>query len=110
LVKVLWKEAKIGILLGTALAAVAFAKLILIDGLILKSIEVGSAYGLLTAFTVSLAIFLTVVLAKLTGGILPLVAKKFKLDPTVMASPLITTIVDILALLIFCYIAIAILG
>ncbi len=108
--KVVWKEIKIGILLGATLAVVCFAKLLIVDGLILGTIDIASTYGLLTAFTISLAIFLTVVIAKLTGGILPIIAKKFKLDPTVMASPLITTIVDVLALLIFCYIAIAILG
>ncbi|MGI6213382.1 MAG: magnesium transporter [Christensenellales bacterium] len=110
LLKVMWKETRIGMLLGAMLGVVCFAKLLLVDGLIMKSINVASGYGLLTALTVSLAIWSTVIIAKLTGGILPIIAKKFKLDPTVMASPLITTIIDILALLIFCFIAIQILG
>lgn len=110
LVKVMWKEVRIGLLLGLTLGVVCFGKLVLVDGLIMGSFNISTSQGLLTAFTVSLAIFITVVIAKLTGGILPLIAKKLKVDPTVMASPLITTIVDILALLIFCYIAVGILG
>jgi magnesium transporter len=53
---------------------------------------------------------LTIVLAKLIGCVLPLIAKKCRLDPAVVASPFITTIVDALALIIYCSISIALLG
>ncbi len=67
--------------------------------------------GLQVSITVSLTLAATVVIAKMVGGILPLIAKKFKLDPAIMAGPpLITTIVDSLALIIYFTIASALLG
>jgi len=57
------------------------------------------------ALVVSLALMGTVILAKLVGGILPLIAKKLGADPAVMASPFITTIVDALSLLIYMNVA-----
>lgn len=60
--------------------------------------------------TVCISLFFTVVLAKVVGGILPIVAKKLRLDPAIMASPLITTIVDAVALLIYFGIAKILLG
>ena len=65
--------------------------------------------GLQVSITVSLTLAATVVIAKMVGGILPLIAKKFKLDPAIMAGPLITTIVDSLALIIYFTIASALL-
>ena len=62
------------------------------------------------AFVICLAMFITVVLAKVIGCTLPLLAKKCKLDPAVVASPFITTIVDALALIIYCNIALALLA
>ena len=62
------------------------------------------------AFIVSLALFITIILAKLIGSTLPLLAKKIKLDPAVVASPFITTIVDALSLIIYSNIALAMLG
>ncbi len=108
--KVVWKEARVGVITGSILSAVCFIKLVVVDGLIMKSFDISSTYGLLTALTVCIAMFITVIIAKLAGCILPLVAKRFKLDPTVMASPLITTIVDALSLLMFCFLAVRILG
>ena len=66
--------------------------------------------GFLVAFVICLAMLATVIIAKLIGAILPLLAKKCKLDPAVVASPLITTIVDVLSLTIYCAIAVALLG
>ena len=62
------------------------------------------------AFIVSLSLALTVIAAKFVGCSLPLVAKAVKLDPAVVASPIITTIVDALSLMVYCNIAIALLG
>ncbi len=64
----------------------------------------------MVSMTVCISLFFTVVLAKVVGGILPIVAKKLKLDPAIMASPLITTIVDAVALLIYFGIAKILLG
>ncbi len=102
--KVIWKEARVSILLGLTLAAACFIKLMAID--MLWKVD----NGLLVAFVVCLSMFLTIVLAKLIGCILPLVAKKCRLDPAVVASPFITTIVDALSLTIYCFIAVNMLG
>lgn len=92
--KVLWKEFRISILVGIALAAVNFAKNMLFDKV-----------GFKVSLTVSITLIATVVMAKMVGGILPLIAKKLKLDPAIMAGPLITTIVDSLALIVYFSIA-----
>lgn len=97
--KVLWKEFRISILVGITLGIVNFFKNMFIDKV-----------GLQVSITVSLTLAATVVIAKMVGGVLPLIAKKFKLDPAIMAGPLITTIVDSLALIIYFTIASALLG
>ena len=61
------------------------------------------------ALVISVVCAISLIMAKLVGCILPLLAKKIKLDPAVVASPLMTTIVDALALIIYCTIAIAVL-
>lgn len=61
--------------------------------------------GLLISVTVTITLFCIVVLAKVVGGLLPIAAKSVKLDPAIMASPLITTMVDSIALIIFFTIA-----
>ena len=102
--KVLWKEIRVSVLLATTLAAVCFAKLLLLDNLVF-----GYDYILMICLVVSLSLFATVVIAKLVGCFLPIVAKKIKLDPAVVASPFITTIVDALSLIVYCNVAIALL-
>lgn len=92
--KVLFKEFRISIIVGVTLSLVNFAKNIFLDKV-----------GFTVAATVSITLFATVVMAKMIGGILPLIARKFDLDPAIMAGPLITTIVDSLALLIYFSIA-----
>jgi magnesium transporter len=57
--------------------------------------------GVLVAITVSFTLVLTVTLSKVIGGVLPLLAKKFKMDPAIMAGPLITTIVDAISLIVY---------
>ena len=102
--KVLWKEIRVSVLLAATLAAVCFAKLLLIDKLVF-----GYDYKPMICLVVSLSLFATVVIAKLVGCFLPIVAKKIKLDPAVVASPFITTIVDALSLIVYCNVAIALL-
>ena len=57
--------------------------------------------GLETSLVVAVSMFLTIIIAKVIGGVLPLIAKSMKIDPAIMASPLITTIVDTAALIIY---------
>ncbi|NLK88191.1 MAG: magnesium transporter [Clostridiaceae bacterium] len=88
--KVFWKEIQVGFLVGLALSAVNFVRIYYFERIDLS-----------ISITVSITLFFTVVLAKVVGGILPIIAKKLKIDPAIMASPLITTIVDAAALLIY---------
>ncbi|MDY6367576.1 MAG: magnesium transporter [Clostridia bacterium] len=104
--RVLWKEVRAAILLAATLALACFAKLMLIDNLLFGF----TGYTPKLSFVVSLALFATVIMAKIVGCLLPLFAKKVKLDPAVVASPFITTIVDALSLIVFCAISIAILA
>lgn len=101
--RVLGKELLAALLLGITVASVCFLKMILIDSLY-NEITVG------VALIVSGVLLITMVMAKLVGCLLPLIAKKCKLDPAVVASPFMTTIVDALALIIYCSISIAILA
>ena len=103
ILKVMWKEIRIALMLGISMSVVCFGKLMLIDSLY-------NPMTTSTAFTVSLTLFITIVLAKMIGCTLPLAAKAIKLDPAVMASPFITTFVDALSLIIYANIALAILG
>ncbi len=102
---IIWKEGRTAFLCGLALAGACFIKLMLLDGLLLGNDGVNAK----VALVVSLAMLFTVILAKSIGCILPMVAKKLNLDPAVMASPFITTIVDALSLLVYFGIASAIL-
>lgn len=102
--KVFWKEFRVSLLIASSLAIACFAKLQLIDNLIL-----GYNYTIKISIVVSLSLFLTICIAKLIGCFLPLLAKKIHLDPTVVANPFITTIVDILSLLIFCMVSVSLL-
>lgn len=103
LFKILWKEMRVSILLGLTLSVACFAKLMAIDQLF----RIANGYWI--AVVVCVAMFITIVIAKVVGCTLPLLAKKFRLDPAVVASPFITTIVDALSLIIYCNIAILIL-
>ena len=102
---VIWKELRVSVLLAVVLAATCFAKLLLIDRLIF-----GYAYTWTICLVVSLALFATIVIAKLVGCLMPLLAKVLKLDPAVVASPFITTIVDALSLIIYCAIAVTVMN
>ena len=92
--KVIWKELRVGILCAATIAAVVFVKVIFID-----------QKGVSIAAVVAITIFFVIVIAKLVGCTLPMLAKKIGFDPAVMASPFITTIVDALSLLVYFAIA-----
>ena len=105
-VRVLWKEVRAAALLGLTLAVACFGKLMLIDNLLFGYTD----YTPYTCFVVSLALACTVVVAKLVGCRLPLLAKRVRLDPAVVASPFITTIVDAVSLIVYCALAVSLLG
>lgn len=88
--KVIWKELRIALICGFALSIVNFARVLLSYSADVK-----------LAITVSFALYCTVIMAKIIGCSLPMLAKKIKLDPAVVATPLITTVVDATSLLIF---------
>ncbi len=104
ILRVLWKELRIALLCGVTLAVVGFGKIILIDNLLL-----GMNVSYSEMAVVSLTLVVTVFVAKLVGCSLPILAKAVKLDPAVMASPFITTIVDVLSLIVYFFIAMRIL-
>ena len=95
---ILWKEFRVSIIVGITLAIVNFLRILYFDKI-----------GFTMTLVVCLSLFATVVIAKVVGGILPIAAKKLKLDPAIMASPLITTIVDACALVIYFTMATALL-
>ena len=99
--RVVWKEWRVSILCGVSLAAVNFVKMLLVDRLLMNNPDV----TVTVALTVSLAIVLTVMFAKVVGSSLPILAEKIGLDPAVVATPLITTIADAVSLLIYLEIA-----
>ncbi len=91
--RAIWKEIRVAIIVGIVLA-------------IANSIRIMLQYNdLKIAIVVGITLICTVIMAKLLGCILPMVAKKLKLDPAIMAAPLITTIVDTLSVLVFFNIA-----
>ncbi len=104
--EILWKELRTALLCGVALAVVCFGKIWLVDHLLLGNENI----TLMVDLVVCCALAVTVVLAKVVGCLLPLGAKALKLDPAVMASPFISTIVDALSLLVYFMFAKTLLG
>ena len=100
--KVILKELLVSLFIGLAVGVICFGKLMLLDSLF-------TTVELKEAMVISIVCLASIVLAKLIGCVLPLLAKAVKLDPAVVASPLMTTIVDALALIIYCAIAVALL-
>ena len=94
---VLWKEIRTSVLCGVALALVCFAKIWFVDRMLFGNYEITFEVDLV----VCLALCVTVIVAKVVGCMLPMAAKALKLDPAVMASPFISTIVDALSLLVY---------
>ena len=104
--RVIWKELRTAVMCGVALALVCFVKIWLVDRMLLGNDGISLAVNAV----VCLALMVTVVAAKLVGAVLPLGAKLLGLDPAVMASPFITSIVDALSLLVYFFFARALLG
>ena len=104
--KVVLKEILVGLVMGLSLGIICFAKIIFIDGMLLKT----NGATVMSALTISVSLSVTIIFAKIIGSMLPLLAKKCRLDPAVMASPFITTIIDILSLIIYCNFALLFLG
>ncbi|MGP1576303.1 MAG: magnesium transporter [Treponema sp.] len=92
--KVLWKELRISLIVGSLLGIIMFSKSFFLNG-----------KPMLIAASVSCTLMVTVIIAKLTGGLLPIIAKRLRLDPAIMAGPLITTIVDAVSLIVYFKIA-----
>ena len=103
ILSVIWKEIRVAVLCGLALAAACFVKIYLVDVLLLNSFT-GVPEGIsifMVIGVICLTLAVTVLFAKIVGCVLPLIAKKLGFDPAVMASPFITTIVDALSLLVY---------
>ena len=103
--RVLWKEIRVAVICGVTLAACNFVKLLLVDRLLLGNTGVNLSVDTVVCLTLIAA----VLIAKIVGCLLPLLAKRLGFDPAVMASPFITTIVDALALLAYLGIALLVL-
>ena len=104
--RVLWKEVRVSVLCGVVLAAACFAKIMLVDRLLMGNADI----TLMVALTVCLTLCLTVLAAKCIGCVLPMLAQRAGFDPAVMANPAITTVVDALSLLAYFTVATALLG
>lgn len=105
ILKVIWKELRAGIILALSLAICCFIKLQLIDNLIF-----GYDYNFTICLAVSASLFFTICISKIVGASLSLIAKKIRLDPAVVASPFIATIVDAVSLIIYCNISVLLLS
>lgn len=97
--KIIWKELRVSMLVGATLASANFVKILVIDK---TSVEV--------ALVICLTLWVTVIIAKLVGCLLPIFANKIGFDPAIMASPFITTIVDALSLVVYFTMATILLG
>ena len=97
ILQVIWKEVRTAVLCGITLAAACFAKIMLVDRLLMGNTDV----TVMVAAVVCITMALTVLVAKVIGCSLPMLAKKVGFDPAVMASPFITTIVDAISLLVY---------
>ena len=94
---VLWKEIRVAVTCGAILAACNFAKLMLVDRLLLQNTDITMP----VAAVICLTLVFTVFCAKIVGCLMPMISDRLKLDPAVVAGPFITTIVDVLSLLIY---------
>lgn len=102
--KVLWKELRVAFICSAVLAVINFVKLWFVDYLLLHTFD-----SVTEIMVVCITLFFTVIVAKIVGCILPLLAKKVGFDPAVMASPFITTAVDTISLLIYFAVAMSLL-
>ena len=101
LIAVVWKESRVAVLCGICLACANFVKMMVVDRWLMNN----PAVTPMVALVVCLTLVFTVLCAKVVGCTLPMAAEKIGIDPAVMASPFITTIVDALSLLIYFFFA-----
>ena len=99
ILRVIWKELRVAVIVGIVLGVINFVKLYLVDFLWLHTFDTGTELAEMA--TICLTLILVIIVAKLLGAVLPIVAKKCGLDPAVMASPLVTTILDAVSLLVY---------
>ncbi|WP_461246394.1 magnesium transporter [Treponema sp. R6D11] len=99
IIRIVWKEVRVGLICGLALGTINFIRIYLMNG-----------QNLMLCVTVTLSVCCTIIIAKTVGCVLPLAAKCLKIDPAVMAAPLITTIVDAVSLIIYFLFAKMIIG
>ena len=97
--KVFWKELRVSIILGIVLSAFNFAKIMLIDR---ESVQI--------AITVCASMMAVVIFAKLIGGMLPMLAKRLGIDPALMATPMISSLTDMVSSFVYLLMATAVLG
>lgn len=100
-VQVIWKEIRVAVMCGVTLAACNFVKLILVDRMLFHN----QAVTIPVAAVICLTMVCTVICAKVAGCVLPLLAERIHLDPAVMASPFISTVVDVMTLVIYFQVA-----
>ncbi|MBE6727763.1 MAG: magnesium transporter [Ruminococcaceae bacterium] len=108
ILRVIWKELRVGLFCGAVLCIVNFIKLYLVDFLLMDSFDL--KHEISEMITVCITLFFVVIVAKFIGSTLPILAKKLGFDPAVMASPLVTTILDAISLFIYFTIAGVLLG
>lgn len=99
--KVIWKEFRVGVLCGITLATVNFVKIWFVDRTLLGM----SAITIQVDLVISLTLIIEIIFAKMVGCVFPILAEKMKLDPAVISSPFITTVMDALSLLIYFWLA-----
>jgi magnesium transporter len=103
--KVFFKELKVGLISGLSLGIASFLKILFLDKLLMQNPDITISVAIVTSLTLAAVILF----AKITGAVLPLLVKKIGLDPAVMASPFITTLLDVVSLLIYLLVAAALL-
>ena len=99
--RVVWKEVRVAVLCGATLAACNFVKLLVVDRMLLHN----EGVTVMVAAVICVTMVFTVLCAKVVGCLLPLLAQRIHLDPAVMASPFISTVVDVVTLLIYFQVA-----
>lgn len=106
ILQVIWKEMRVSVLVALSVGIVCFAKLQLIDNLLFGY----DGYTLYNCAAISVSIAIAVIVAKIVGACVPIFAKAIRIDPAVFANPFITTITDVLSLLLFCGVSLGLFG
>ena len=106
ILQVIWKEMRVSVLVALSVGIVCFAKLQLIDNLLFGY----DGYTFYNCAAISVSIAIAVIVAKIVGACVPIFAKAIRIDPAVFANPFITTITDVLSLLLFCGVSLGLFG